>query len=79
MFYRIVELCLYFPTLRVLFWLIFCQCALCIKSVANNLTTKSYLVLESAIGSFFQAPTSKGNISSAKLNVLFLVVMELKP
>jgi len=77
--HRIVELCLYFPTLRVSFWLIFCQCALCIKGVANNLITKSQLVLEFVIGSFSQAPTSKGNISSAKPNVLFLVVMELKP
>ncbi len=36
-------------------------------------------MLESTIVSYSQAPTSKGNIFGAKPNVLFLVVMELKP
>jgi hypothetical protein len=43
---RVVELCLYSPTIRISLWLI---CALCIKDATGNLTTKLLLVSESGV------------------------------
>lgn len=68
-----------FANIRHLFWLVFCQCALCIKGATCSLKIKSQLVLESRVGIevSLKLMLMKGIFFVPNLMCFF--VMELKP